>query len=260
MLGVGNQKIQMDLINSSDIYRHWYAMIEQAIFICGCGHSGTSLMANIFASHSQVYIPLKETEAFLNTDRISQRLFALESEYIKSGKNYLFEKTPRHIHSLFHIRETIPQPKFVLMVRDGRDVAASFIKRFGSSELGALRWIKDNEVVRSESASADVMIVRYEDLIANFRITLENVCRFTGVPFEVQMLEYYKQPRLWFGSSNFEKGNGQDGSEHIKLRNWQVNQPLFDGRGQWLNLLTESDLQIFETETTKSLMQFFGYD
>lgn len=40
-------------------------MLETYTFICGCGHSGMTLMANVLAAHGDVFIPLRETYAFI---------------------------------------------------------------------------------------------------------------------------------------------------------------------------------------------------
>jgi hypothetical protein len=38
------------------------------------------------------------------------------------------------------------KPKIIVVIRDGRDVAASLKKRFGNIEHGINRWITDNNV------------------------------------------------------------------------------------------------------------------
>src|SRR6185503_15224565 len=42
--------------------------LERAAFICGCGHSGTTLVATILSAHPRIYVPLYESEAFLGTE------------------------------------------------------------------------------------------------------------------------------------------------------------------------------------------------
>ena len=149
-------------------------------FICGCGHSGTSLMAAMFASHAEVFIPLRETEAFLARDAVAERLAALLAEARASGRPHLAEKTPRHVRRIAMIRRRVPGARFVAMVRDGRDVAASFIRRLGAAEPGARRWIADNTALGREQDAPDVMVVRYEDLIEAPEAVLRRVCAFAG--------------------------------------------------------------------------------
>jgi hypothetical protein len=229
-------------------------------FICGCGHSGTSLLANMFASHPAVYIPLRETETFLSEENFRQKWEVLAADWSRSAKHHLVEKTPRHLRNIERIRAMLPSAKFVLMVRDGRDVAASYIKRAGSATPGAKRWIADNTIVFREIDAPDVTVVRYEELIGAPRAVLRRICSFIGLDFAEEMLSFYETRRLWFGVKEIRKGTGADGVEHRLLRNWQINQPLFDGRGQWRNVLSADDLAIFETSEVRALMRSLGYD
>jgi|GEM_PF-722574 len=201
-------------------------------FICGCGHSGTSLLANMFASHSDIFIPLRETNCFIDQEKIDTTWNSLLQEARLSLRSHFAEKTPRHIHCINYIRDRVNGAKFVLLVRDGRDVAASFIKRFGNATAGFERWVVDNTIAVTQEAMSDTIVVRYEDLIEEPQTILDRICTFCGIPFEREMLEYYKTPRLWFGQKEVRKGSGsQSAGQHEALRNWQINQPIFDGRG-----------------------------
>lgn len=103
------------------------------IFICGCGHSGTSVMANILASHPDTYVPLHETGMFLFGEaKAVASLCEHQTEANRQNKKVLAEKTPRHILQLELIRRLVDHPLFVIPIRDGRDVAASIEKRFNN--------------------------------------------------------------------------------------------------------------------------------
>ena len=106
--------------------------IDHAAFICGCGHSGTTLLATILSAHPDVYVPLHETYAFFarRPGRL-WRLWRLRRATLRAGKRYLIEKTPRHINALGTIRREVRGARFVVMVRDGRDVTASFAEALG---------------------------------------------------------------------------------------------------------------------------------
>lgn len=228
-------------------------------FICGCGHSGTSLIANMFASHPDVFIPLYETRAFLEQENANKAWKQLKEKFTASTKTHFVEKTPSHINVLTEIRQQIPGAKFIAMVRDGRDVAASFIKRTGDPDIGLNLWLKDNQVVIAESKSDDVIVQRYEDLITDPEGSLIRLCHFLGIPFSQNMLNYYTVERLWFGVEDNKETSGRNGPDHNQLRSWQINQPLFDGRGKWQGVLSDRYLQKFEIPEIQKLMQFFGY-
>lgn len=242
---------------------------QQSTFICGCGHSGTTLLANMLASHPKVFIPLTETSAFvrLKNGRPEARNFSdaqrqyskLLKSFEKSSKEFLCEKTPRHVHVLDLIRSVVPGAKFILLVRDGRDVAASFQRRYGSPEKGIERWTDAADIIIQEQDADDAFVLRYEDLIDDPSSKLENLCRFVGLEFDLEMLNYHKKPKFWFGQTQIRKSNGADGKEHLALRNWQVNQPIFDARGAWKDKLAASEVSSLENGPAGQLMKQFGY-
>jgi hypothetical protein len=213
----------------------------------------------MFAAHPGVFIPLLETGAFLKPGRAEHRWSLLEREAMDSGKPHFCEKTPKHVQCLNTIREHVPRARMILMVRDGRDVAASYIKRTGAAQHGAERWIEDNRTVIAEEDAADVSILRYEDLIEAPEASLRRICAFADVPFSADMLDYHREDRMWFGTRTVEQGNGQEGKGHKKLRNWQINQPIFDGRGKWRGLLSQEDLDVFRQGEAARMLRHFGY-
>jgi hypothetical protein len=232
---------------------------QTTTFICGCGHSGTSLLANMFAAHPDVFIPLRETGTFLVAEEARARWRELEAEWKGSGRSHLVEKTPRHIEHLDDIRKLAVAPRFLIMVRDGRDVATSYVKRFNDPVKGMERWEKDNSVAWRESASPDVRLIRYEDLVAETEKTVAAACEFAEVPYYSSMLEYHRKETLWFGQQEIRQGSGVNGAEHKALRNWQINQPVFDGSGVWKSKLPKKIVEQFSRGKLGQLMQNFGY-
>jgi hypothetical protein len=228
-------------------------------FICGCGHSGTTLLANIFANHSDVFIPLRETNCFLKSDRTQERWALWQGRAKESGRSHFMEKTPRHLLRIDVIRKLVPGARFMLLVRDGRDVAASYIKRFGEAKSGSKRWIRNNQIVRSEQASPDVLVARYDELVTDLEATLRTMCNFAGLPYEEALLRYHEAPRNWFGEPEMRQGSGKQDQEHKALRNWQVNQPIYDDRGKWRKVLSEADLEPFREGEGAELLAHFGY-
>lgn len=110
------------------------------------------------------------------------------------------EKTPRHVYHWDDIHGYYPNAKVVHIVRDGRDVALSFMDaRFGpkTTYMGAHYWKQYlNKVQMLKVSASDVLEVRYEDLLTDPRKTLGVVCEFLGEEFDEKMLSFYenKQP------------------------------------------------------------------
>jgi hypothetical protein len=234
--------------------------IEKVAFVCGCGHSGTTLLARILGAHPQIFVPSNETNAFLDEARMAGRVARLQKNTLASGKAYLVEKTPRHVRRMDFIRAKVPGAKFVIIVRDGRDVTASIAKRTDGDFAAALeRWVKDNARVLKERRHKDVHVLRYEDIITDSEGTIRKVCDFLGLPYDEAMLRYHEKPANWFGRKEI-RAVGRPGKEHGDLRNWQVNQPIYDGRGRWKTDLPEEFRAKFATGEPREIMSAFGYD
>jgi sulfotransferase family protein len=236
--------------------------MDGVVFISGCGHSGTTLMANIFAAHPDVYIPLRETDIFRtrNRRRAEEGFADLHADAEASGKRFLVEKSPRHCRYLSLIRSIVPGARFVMPVRDGRDVAASYARRTGDPGLGIRQWIKSNAAIAEERDSEDVFVYRHEDLVDDPESTVKRICGFTGVPFDEAMLRYHEEERIWFGAKRLAVAdNARREPSNAEHRNWQINQPIFDNRGRWRTELAEQDLALLLEGDGRSLMAQFGY-
>ncbi|RWL22566.1 MAG: sulfotransferase [Mesorhizobium sp.] len=221
-------------------------------FVCGCGHSGTTLIATILASHADVFLPFEETNVFFKWAPLAlYRYSKLKRAAIGAGKSVLLEKTPRHIRRVDRIRRLVPGAKFVMPVRDGRDTVASLTRRLGDATASLDRWISDNTMVHAERGSTDVLIYRYEDLVDDPEATVEKICTFLGLSFDQSLLDYHRNPQRWFTL------NAQP--QHAALRNQQVNQPIYDGRGRWKTELGQQELMELTEGRGKPLMQAFGY-
>ena len=229
-------------------------------FIVGCGHSGTTLLARILGENSETYVPPIETETFLHgRERAEKSLRHYLNETAAHEKKLLVEKTPRHVYAIDIARELAPESKFIAMVRDGRDVVSSLMHRGASFESALQRWKNDNQPIIENWGKDDVLVLRYEDLITQTETEIGRVCAFLGIPFEDGMLEHHVSQKNWFGQSEVRKGTGVGPGEHEALRNWQVNQPIFDGRGRWKETLSPEQAELITQGPTKELMKQFGY-
>lgn len=71
------------------------------------------------------------------------------------------------------------------MIRDGRDVAASFAARTNwGLTRGAERWVADNRAAMQWFADPRTLVVRYEDLAADPVPTMSRVFSFIGEGFD----------------------------------------------------------------------------
>jgi hypothetical protein len=229
------------------------------IFIVGCGHSGTSLMLRMLGAHSNIHAIADETWAANGAkDKVFKRYARnFDKSAAMAWRLRWLEKTPKHVHEVAFLRRHCPDALFVGMVRDPRDVSNSLKKRFGSLTQGIDRWNEDNQALLSHVGEPWLYLVRYEDLIADPRSTLTGIMRFLGESMEEQQLQFHRN------AVNRETRVPTDGGEpapqdNTALRKWQVNQPLFDGRGKWERELTPSEVEEV-VERTRELAEKFGY-
>ena len=234
--------------------------------LTGCGHTGTTILARMLGAHSKIYNPPFETNIFLAYNVLKCRAM-LDDEMSKARREkpqseLLLEKTPRHIWHVDYVRRILPATRFVLMTRDGRDVIASLYAR--TNDLpGSIRRYKDDSLLTIRQLDgAFTTLVRYEELIDKPEKELARILAFLDYEWEPGILSYHEKPVAWFGVQGFEKGSGSEGVEHDKLRNWQVNQPLFRPSSSWSEKIPESlwgEVDDFFASTGDRIMKELGY-
>jgi hypothetical protein len=253
------QRLGSTLSYAFERYVRGLEVDKPPIFIVGCGHSGTSLVLRILGEHSRIYaIPFESKVALSESRLIDPKALAyFDRLAVAHGKRRWVEKTPRHIRQIGKILNSIPQARILLIIRDGRDVACSIKKRKGSLEEGIRRWLGDNVKGQEYWGHPNVFVFKYEDLVADPRAILNSIMSFIDEEVEGDMLTYWKNPKNYY-AEKLEKPLTVVGSNHEKYRNWQINQPLFDGRGRWKTELSEEDLGLIYEIAGDKLMDL-GY-
>jgi Sulfotransferase family len=115
------------------------------------------------------------------------------------GKCRWAEKTPQHVQHIEALAAMFPRARFLHVIRDGRDCAVSFHRRWSRKpELTIFRWKK--VVAMGSAQGAEIgpsryLEVRYEDLTARPGPALRAICQFLELPFDTAVLES-GQPHL----------------------------------------------------------------
>ena len=154
----------------------------------------------------------------------------LNASYARSrGKTRYGNKTPKHVLHMPEIAELFPEARFVHIVRDGRDVALSYLsKDFGPSDVRSAADVWRARVERGRADGARLgerryAELRYEDLLTDPEAELRTICAFLDLPFDDAMLRYHENgpvPSL-----------RRDPNEHLAkpptkgLRDWPANAP-----------------------------------
>jgi hypothetical protein len=132
------------------------------------------------------------------------------------GKHRWCEKTPQHVQHLEALSRLFPRARFVHVIRDGRDCAVSFHRRWKRRpELTVFRWKKVVSMGREQGrrlGSVRYHEVRYEDLTAQPEQSLTRICRFLGVPFDAAVLQSaqpYLQARAGRRRDGLQRNSGK---------------------------------------------------
>ncbi len=128
------------------------------------------------------------------------------------GKKRWLEKTPTHLFHVSEIVDSIPDARFVEIVRDARDVLASKSKRLSSKSFqkadknrqhiarnsvgfdplwDTLAWksaIRSGSSVQSKYPH-QIIRMKYEDLVSDPEKETRRICEFLGIQFDIQMLD-----------------------------------------------------------------------
>jgi hypothetical protein len=145
-----------------------------------------------------------------------------------------------------------PAARFIFMTRDGRDVAVSAkssIFNHFHVYYTALRWQREQRLGLDWLAKlpADqIILLKYEELIADPPTTVRRLCSFLGEEFEEQMLDYHRSREA-----------RKSGSLSISWEN--TSKPILsDNAEKFRSKLTQQEIFLFEAIACNELHEL-GY-
>jgi hypothetical protein len=111
-----------------------------------------------------------------------------------AGRSLLVDSSKHYLEAVALHQAAPEQTKIVLLVRDGRAVFYSGLKRGHSRRKALNAWLKTYRralpLLETHVPAEDLLRVSYEELAENPVRELHRICRFVGVPFDPQMLEF----------------------------------------------------------------------
>lgn len=124
-------------------------------------------------------------------------VFAMYAQH--RGKTRYGDKTPFYVLHLALLAEIFPEARFVHVIRDGRDVALSYLDvDWGPETLEEAAVLWKRAVRRGRAAGERIGAgryreIRYEQLVAEPEATVRQLCDFLDLRFEPAMLRYYER-------------------------------------------------------------------
>ncbi|HUZ93811.1 MAG TPA: sulfotransferase [Edaphobacter sp.] len=115
-----------------------------------------------------------------------------------TGKTVWAIKIQSRLGEAHRFSEIWSTAKFIHMVRDGRDVAASQLRGnrgwgYTTIEEAAHGWAGLMEAIHSSSSREQILDVRYEDLVSSPVATMQRLLTFLNVPWDEGVLQHQTQ-------------------------------------------------------------------
>ena len=110
---------------------------------------------------------------------------------LKQNKQRWAEKTPQYIQHLNGLSQLFPDAKFVHIIRDGRDCAASFHRRWKRTPCHTIyRWkrVLQEGDLQSEKLKGRYFQLKFEDLTTSPEKWLRQICDFVDLPFDERVM------------------------------------------------------------------------
>jgi hypothetical protein len=266
--------------------------VKPFLFVVGCERSGTTLLRAMLDSHhdlavppeSYFLIPLMQEpfspEWFLSLladhrrfarwelplDDVADSLSKEQPGDLAGAVRVLFktfaasygktrwgDKTPGYVRHIRSVAQLLPEAHFVHIIRDGRDVALSWLDvPFGPETItdAASRWRKDVRVGRRAGrrhADDRYLEVRYENLVERPERVLRRICEFAELPFDQGMLDYTARADRVIEAT-------LEPESHRRLR-----EPPTPGLRDWRREMADADVRVFG-EVAGDMLVKLGYD
>ncbi|MEA2555186.1 MAG: hypothetical protein QOI60_517 [Actinomycetota bacterium] len=116
-----------------------------------------------------------------------------------NGKRRWADKTPGYVVTMPLLADLWPDAKFVHLIRDGRDVALSYLDQpFGPKRVpdAAQLWRRRVSIGRRNGAvlgPSRYLEVRYEEIVADPQARLAELCDFLDLRFDPAMLDFHER-------------------------------------------------------------------
>ncbi len=189
-------------------------LLRQPVFIMSPVRSGSTLLRMMMNAHPRLHSPhelhIRRLEVGYGSKLSQKAMSALDlergdlehllwdrvmhRELVKSGKDFIVEKTPSNAFVYQRIRDCWPDARFVFLLRHPVSIAQSWHegdpdkRTYDEAAADALRYMK--AVDKARKGTTGGYTVRYEEITADPEKEMRGLCAFLGIDFEPAMLDY----------------------------------------------------------------------
>lgn len=259
---------------------------QKVVFICGAGHSGSTLLGMILGSHSQGFYtgeafktnyfhrsqtPIRKRMckfcgldcpvwSKLDPDKsldIYTQLMAITHKpiIIDSTKRitWLQQKISQVIASNIH-------PYLIFIQRDGRAVVNSRIRKSPDQDIAEIITAWVHKITETESLFTTFPLpkikIHYEELATQSARVISHLCDFLEITYEPSMVDYFRHEHHPLG------GNSGTQSLVLKVQNKHFTSPLIYKLGKQENYYQEHPPSIkldlrWQTELSQETIVLF---
>ncbi len=170
-----------------------------------------------------------------------------EKQIESTGKTNWGDKTPEYIDIIPQLSAAFPDCRFIAIIRDGRDVAASLKQRGwqGWSIYQRANYWKHcvQQMMQLKAIKNNTLFTRYEDLVLDTKETLTSIMSFLNVIFEESMPGFYIDAVQNITGQEIKSG------VHAKLSRSPSNSDTY----KWKTNQSKTQIWLFESVCYKEL-------
>lgn len=144
----------------------------------------------------------------------------------QSTANRWGDKTPKNTIRLEYLNWIFPNAQYLHIIRDGRDVVASYLDSgiYNDAGIAASRWLLS--VTKAQFFSENLKKenyceIKYEDLVLSPKKTLGKICSFLKIEFVEEMLSFWETSQNLGDTIHFHHKNVKNPLNSKAIGRWQ---------------------------------------